>query len=193
MKSGRWTASEIKTLERLYPATRPEQLSKTMNRSHQSIYMKAFDLGLKKCPTYLAERENSGRFTSHNRPKGALLKNKSLPIGSIRLNSDGNHIIKFTNKYHHSESWKNWRTLLYHIWQESGRAVPANHFVAFKEGRKTTNPSNIHIDMLECVTMSQFTSRRSSTPKEVILLQREIRKALTEIHKSKKSATRRKK
>lgn len=184
MKPRQWTDDEIKTLKRLYPTTRPERLSEIMSRSRRSIYMKAFDLGLPKCASYLAKRENSGRFTSENRPEGVPIKTTPAPIGSLRLNSDGTYIIKFTDEHQHAESWRNWKTLLRHIWEQSGRTVPANHFVTFKEGRKTTNPHDINIDMLECVTMSQFVSRRNATPKEILLLQRDMREILMEVQKS---------
>lgn len=182
-----WTDDEIETLKRLYPTTRPERLSEIMSRSRLSIYMKAFTLGLSKCDSYLANPENSGRITSANQPNKGGQIFESAPIGAVRLNSDGTYVTKFIDEYRYPEAHKNWKPLLRHVWELSGRAVPDNQFVTFKEGRKTTSPHDINIDMLECVTMSEFMSRRNRTPKEVRRLQREVREILMEVQKSKQA------
>lgn len=179
MKQRQWTSDELKDLKRLYPTTGTRRLSEILSRSHYSIYMKAFNLGLKKCPSYLADPDHSGRFTRENRPTPR--NSKAMPIGTIRLNSDGVYVVKFTDEHRGN---KNWKSLLRHIWEQAGHTVPANHFIAFKDGRKTTAPHNISIDMLECVTMSQFASRNRAIPKEIQLLQRNMREILMEVQKS---------
>lgn len=190
MRRGRglvWTDSEVEILRMLYPTTSTGRLSEILNRSRHSIYMKAFVLGLTKCPEYLADPAKSGRFTRNSRPNGYpgnLLMNKPAPIGSVRLNSDGTFVVKFTDKHKDRQQYKNWMPLLRFIWEQSGRSVPDGEFVTFKEGRKTTDPDSITVEMLECVTMSECVARRNRRPKHIRQLESTIREILKETQRA---------
>lgn len=177
-----WTEGEIELLRKLYSTASARRLATILNKSRQAIYMKAFALGLNKSPEYLADPEKSGRFHGDSRPGGNpqnLIKNSAAPIGSVRLNRDGTFVVKFTDK-HKRNHHRNWMPLLRFIWESAGHKVPEGQFVTFKEGRKTTDPDAITIDMLECVTMGEFSSRRQRQPKHIQQMERAIREILRE-------------
>lgn len=184
-----WTENEVELLIKLYPNTSARRLSDIFNKSRQAIYMKAFDLGLAKSPEYLADPSKSGRFHGDSRPGGNpqnLIKNSAAPIGSVRLNRDGTFVVKFTDK-HKRNHHRNWMPLLRFIWESAGRTVPEGQFVTFKEGRKTTEPDAITIDMLECVTMGEFSSRRQRQPRHIRQMESAIREILKEVQRAGRS------
>lgn len=186
-----WSESEVDLLTKLYPDTDTKQVAQLLNRSVRSVYMKAFNLGLAKSPEYLDDPTNPRRFTKKHRPRGNEGKGLPIPspIGTIRINSYGLYEVKYTDKHRYEQAYKNWMPLLRFLWEGAGRTIPEGQFVAFKEGARTTNPHAISVDMLECVTMAEFSRRRSRQPKHVIEAEKTILEVLKEVHRARRTTT----
>ena len=84
LRSGRWTAAELATLRRLYPDVQTAEIARRLKRKTWSVYQRAYHLGLKKSPEYLASlpacrlRPGSGVGSASRFYKGQVPPNKGL-------------------------------------------------------------------------------------------------------------------
>lgn len=98
-----------------------------------------------------------GRMRETQFKRGQLPKNY-LPIGSLRVNSDGYLDRKISETGYGPRDWKSVHRI---VWEEAHGPVPAAHAVAFKSGRRTADVSKITLDALELVTRQELMLRNS--------------------------------
>lgn len=83
-----------------------------------------------------------------------------MPVGSLRVNSDGYLVRKIADitgaSQHH-----NWRSEHRIVWEAAHGPVPPGHAVIFKPGRRTVNVDEITPDALELVSRADLMRRNS--------------------------------
>lgn len=80
-----------------------------------------------------------------------------VPIGSLRVNSDG-YLDRKVREDHGSRNWVCVHRL---VWEEANGPTPAGHAVVFKPGRRTTSIDQITLDALELVTRAELMRRNT--------------------------------
>lgn len=93
-----------------------------------------------------------------------------LPIGSLRVNSDGYLDRKVRDKGLPQRRWEGVHRLL---WRKAHGPIPRGHAVAFRAGRRTTDLDKITLDALELVSRQELMRRNSyhtNYPKEIGLV-----------------------
>lgn len=93
------------------------------------------------------------QFKKGHRPMNAQ------PIGSYRITKDGLLQRKISNDK--GSNSKRWRSVHELVWVEANGAVPKNHIVVFKKGMNTTNPDEITIDKVECISRQELMRRNT--------------------------------
>jgi hypothetical protein len=180
-KRRRWTAVELELLRRNYADSRTAELATALDRKVEHVYAKANALGLVKSDAYLASadacrlRRGDNLGAAHRFAKGHVPANKGLrrpgfapgnmkktqfkkgqmphtwkPIGSYRINADG--VVEFKFSEEPGAYTKRWIPVHRKVWIEANGPVPAGHVVAFRPGRRTTDPALITLDAIELIT-----------------------------------------
>ena len=122
------------------------------------------------------------RFVPGNKPQ------TWQPIGTERIDKDGNLTVKVSDEGNRRDRWCPVHRL---VWIAANGPIPAGHFVVFKPGMKTAIKTEITLDRLECVTRSENMKRNSVHTKYPPELQRlaQLRGAITrQINKRQKEA-----
>jgi hypothetical protein len=91
-------------------------------------------------------------------------KNKWVPLGTLRLNADGQLERKIYDLGHGSRNWRGVHRL---VWEASHGPAPKGHVIAFKPGRKTAVLEHITLDALECISRAELVRRnhpRNTSP-----------------------------
>lgn len=109
------------------------------------------------------------------------------PIGSLRITRDGILERKITDDpaLYPARRWVAVHRL---VWIAAHGDVPKGHIVAFKPGRKTTDPARIALDDVELITMAENMRRNSvhNLPpalKEVVDLKRRLARRITTLER----------
>lgn len=98
------------------------------------------------------------QFAKGNRP------HTWLPIGTVRINSDGcleQKVEESDNRY------RAWMTVHRLVWIKANGPVPPGHLVVFKPGCKTNKLEEITLDVVECISRGENARRnhpRSRSP-----------------------------
>lgn len=89
-----------------------------------------------------------------------------VPIGSKRIDKDGNLTIKVADVGPRRERWQPMHRL---VWIAANGPIPDGCFVVFKAGQKTAQEEQITLDRLECVNRAENMRRNSvhRLPKEI--------------------------
>lgn len=169
-----WTDEETEILIRFYPDERGEEIADLTGHPLTSVYRKAKELGLKKSEAFkLSEKSGCikkgerrgigsefrkgvapwskgrkiatrGRAGETQFKKGQRPANVA-PVGEIRLTSKDRFMkIKVAEP-------NVWEFLHKKIWREAGRAIPAGHVLAFKDG----NRQNCVLENLEVRSLKE--------------------------------------
>lgn len=108
-----------------------------------------------------------GRMASTQFKKGTM-PHTWLPVGSYRINSGAGGLeYKFSDEP--GPYTKRWVPVHRKVWIEANGPVPEGHAVVFKPGRKTTDPTLITLDAVECITRRELMARNTvqNLPKEL--------------------------
>lgn len=186
MKAHRlWTPEEVQLVADRYTHTHTQELADMLGRPVDSVYRKAYSLGLKKDPAYLTiakpghdnliKHGLAGRFVkgqvSWNKGKkcpglgGATTFKKGnrphteMPVGSYRVRSDGYVEFKFSDLP--GPYTNRWITVHRKVWTEANGPVPPGHVIVFKPGMKTTEPHLITPERLELITYAENMRRNT--------------------------------
>jgi hypothetical protein len=180
MKRQKWTESEIATLTARYPNEKTDVLAKDMGMTVHRVYNKVFALRLKKTPEFLqaegmeraqsekfkASRFNAGHTTWNKGMKGLQIGGEETqfkpgnkpqtwkPIGSERIDKDGNLVRKFSDTGIKRNDWKPVHVL---CWEAAHGPVPAGHIVIFNDGNKR----NFDIGNLICLSRADLMNRNT--------------------------------
>lgn len=82
------------------------------------------------------------------------------PIGTVRLTHDGYAERKVTDDAAVTSS-RRWIGIHRLVWIEANGPIPRGHVVGFKAGMRTTEPSDITLDRLECITRIELMQRNT--------------------------------
>ena len=119
-----------------------------------------FDAGGRSVETRFKKGERCGA-ASHN----------WVPVGSYRINSEGNLDRKVTDL---GQGPRDWESVARLVWKEANGPLPTGHIVAFKPGRKTTVLELITPDAVEAITRAENARRnhpRNKSPELARLVQ----------------------
>ena len=172
-----WTGSEVAELRRLYPDMLTERVAEQLGRGLRSVRNKVHNLGLRKSPEFLASEQSSriregltrdgkrSNFPKGNKPWNAGKKGVNgisatrftpgnnphtwKPVGTERLNRDGNLARKVSDTGDKNADWKTVHRL---VWEAANGPTPKGSIVVFKRGMKTAVREEITLDRLECIT-----------------------------------------
>lgn len=180
-----WSEFELEVMRKHYPITSAANLAELFNREIYTVYAKAKRLGLAKSPEFLASpasgrtgfdgrgqggqfrkglvpankgKKFPGRVTPTTFQKGQVSVN-TMPIGSYRVNADGFVERKFAQVP--GPYTKRWIPAHREVWIAANGPIPAGHVIAFKPGKRTTDPAEISLEILECLTFAENLRRNS--------------------------------
>lgn len=102
-----------------------------------------------------------------------------VPIGSLRLSKDGYLERKVTDDPTLVPA-RRWVGVHRLVWMETHGQIPPKHIVAFKPGRRTTDPALITLDALELITLAENMRRNTlhNYPREIVQVH-QLRGAIT--------------
>lgn len=191
MTCDRWQKWETRLMREEYAETQNEAFARVLGRSVDSVSRKAYAMGLKKSPTFVAELRaklsESGRASrfgagltpwnkgANFRPGGRSAETQFrkgnrpqtwVPVGTYRINGDGYLDRKVTDEGRGPRDWVGVHRL---VWVAHNGPVPGGHVVVFKPGRRTTELEAITPDALECITRVELMNRNTvhRLPKEL--------------------------
>lgn len=180
MKKGSFSNIEVDILRQKYPHMSTIELAKEMKRDLDSVYRKAYALGLKKTAEYM-QTAASGRYVDSEPGKATRFKKghmpwnagmKGLQIGGEETRfkkgnephntkHDGAITIRTDNNgkdYKHIRVAKaKWMPLHRYLWQQENGQIPKGHNIAFKDG----NTLNCTLDNLELISNYELMQRNS--------------------------------
>lgn len=81
------------------------------------------------------------------------------PIGTLRINADG--VLERKVSDQPGPAHRRWHPVHRLVWEAAHGPAPAGHLVAFRPGRRTTDPDLITPDALELLTRAQNMLRNS--------------------------------
>lgn len=174
MGSKHWSQADKQALAALYPETSNEVLGRVFGKSPKAIGLMARSLGVCKSARYMAEevprikpgqapwnkgisldpggRSVETRFKPGNKPQ------TWLPIGSTKLDKQGNLICKVSDTGDKRADWIPAHRL---AWVAANGPVPPGHIVVFRPGMHTTEPDQITADRVECITRAENMRRNT--------------------------------
>lgn len=180
-----WSALEMALLRAEFAYTATVEMAVRLGRSYGSVAQHAARLGLKKSAAYLAGpaagrldgTDPRGRFPSGNTPwnkgrpfvaggrsaqtrfKPGRAPKNTLPIGSYRLTKDGILQQKISDRP--GPAIRRWTAVHRLVWEAAHGPVPRGCVVAFKPGRRTTDPAAITVDAVELASRAELMTRNS--------------------------------
>lgn len=206
-----WRDDELELLRTRYADTSTADLAREFGCKIHVVYAKAYKLGLQKSGTFY-ESPASGRMKPGDQRgagtrfvKGGISHNKHIkgydpggrsrdtrfkkgqrpvnwvPVGSYRVNSIGYLDRKIRDDRKGALNWEGAHRL---VWIEANGPIPRGHVVAFKSGRRTTDPKKITADALELITNAEngrrniFHNRYPRAIGELIHLKSQITKQI---------------
>lgn len=200
-----WTESEVSLLKIHYSNMRTEELAKLIGCTLNCVYHKAFQIGLRKSPVFMASCASGrlmpggevGKHTrfkpgqpSHNKGKKFPARGRAidtqfkpgstppniLPIGSERFSKDGYLQRKITETGYRPRDWVAVHDL---IWIAQHGPIPEGHVVVFRNKKRT----DIRLDNLEMISRAELMQRNSihrypEPVKEVIRLSGKLNRTI---------------
>ncbi len=172
----KWTTEKLCQLMRDYPDHPNKVIAEKLGCTESAVQNMAIKQGLKKSDQYMASVP--GGFPKGNQPWNAGKKGwqaggraretqfkkgqkpaTEVPVGSLYVNKDG-HVEKKVSDASGKRSAR-WRSVNELVWVEEHGPIPKDHVIRFKSGMKTTNPDEITVDKLECISRAENMKRNS--------------------------------
>lgn len=174
MSGQAWTPRDEIRLLGLYSDLTAQECAEILECSVSRVYSKAHAMGLKKSAKFSASpksgrldgvRGQSSRFkaghTSWNKGlkgvctggvetqfKAGAMPYNTMPIGSVRVTTEGYHQRKVANTGNNKTDWLN---LHWELWQKHHGEIPSGHMIRFVNGDK----SDIRLENLICISRAQ--------------------------------------
>lgn len=116
---------------------------------------------------------------------------KYQPVGAHRVIRDG--VVERKVSDDAGPAHKRWRGVHELVWIAANGPVPNGHIVVFRPGMKSTNPEEITIDHVECISRAENLRRNSvhrypQEIKDVIRARAVLNRRITHVEKHKRSA-----
>lgn len=182
----RWqpTRADIIMVQRHFATTRTADLAAALGVAYHQVAKLADKLGLRKSQEWLngpdSGRTDGQRGLGTRFQKGQKVWNKGLqlgsdwskatqfkpgqkpvnykPPGSLRVATAGYLQIKLHDTGYPPHDWVAYHR---HLWEEAHGPVPAGHLVVFRDGQRRTDPDEITLDVLECVSREEHMRRNT--------------------------------
>lgn len=176
-----WVALEL--VRRNFADSRTADLAEVLGVSYHQVAKLAKALGLKKDEAWLnaaggrtdGTRGLGTRFQKGQKGWNAGMKmgpdwcrstqfkpgsrpHNYLPVGSLRIESGGYLQIKLTDTGYPPRDWVMFHR---HVWMQAHGPIPARHMVVFRDGRRRTEPAEITLEVLECISQEQQMRRHT--------------------------------
>lgn len=184
----KWSDVDLRMLRDHFADSRTDDLAVALGRTYSQVAQKAAALGLKKSAAYLASpaahRLDGIKGASTRFQKGQAAWNRGLrgvvgvqeacratqfkpgsrphtwvPVGTYRLNADGLLDVKVSDDP--GPSRVRWQPVHRLVWERANGPVPAGCAIVFRQGQRTTDPTLITVERLECLTRSELMRRNS--------------------------------
>lgn len=164
---------------------RTQDIADALGVGYSQVVKLAKKLGLKKSDAFLnspaggrtgadPQRGASTRFSKGHAPwsKGKKIPNAGLktrfvpgqkpanhmPVGSLRVNSDGYLQIKLTDTGYPPKDWVMYHR---HVWEQAHGPIPPGHLIVFRTPDRPTQPEQITPEVLECVSRQEHIRRHA--------------------------------
>lgn len=182
----RWqpTRADIIMVQRHFSTTRTADLAAALGVAYHQVAKLADKLGLRKSEEWLngpdSGRTDGKRGLGTRFQTGQPVWNKGLrlgsdwskatqfkpgqkpvnykPPGSLRVATVGYLQIKLHDTGYPPHDWVMYHR---HVWEQAHGPVPAGHLVVFKDGRRRTDPDDITLEVLECVSREEHMRRNT--------------------------------
>jgi HNH endonuclease len=196
-----WTRLELELLRREYADGVTADIARALDRPLTHVYACAGRLGLRKSDAFAAS-DKSGRILkggklsqatqfkpglvpwnkgSHHVAGGRSAETRFakgnrphtwVPIGSLRINSDG-YLDRKVNDLP-GPSHVRWHPVHRLVWEAAHGPTPVGHVVVFKPGRRTTVEADIMLDAIELISRRELMARNTmhNMPKPLVELMR---------------------
>lgn len=143
-------------------------------------------------PGSTGSHPNSRRTQFKKGSMSGAAQHNYVPIGSLRITKDGYLERKITDDPNLYPA-RRWVALHRLVWEEAHGPVPAGHLVVFRPGMKTTEPGEVTLDRLECITRAENMRRNSyhNYPKEIaqaIQMRGALNRKIRNVEKHQRSA-----
>lgn len=182
MGAPKWHPDDEAMLARLYPNTPNETLGMLFGgRTARAIGLKARGMGLRKSEQFMAEHHtrikpgttpwNKGvkgstgtqdgcRATQFRPGRQPAEATNYKPIGSFRITKNGYLEQKVTDDQSVAPA-RRWVALHRLVWERVHGPVPHGHIVVFRPGMATTDPDQVTIDRVECISRRENMMRNT--------------------------------
>lgn len=193
-KRRKWAAEELEAVRKMYPSTDTTELAKKLGRTERSVYMRAYELGVKKSPAYLAETrdkllEEAGKKTRFDKgikpwntgkkgwQSGGRSKETQFKPGTLNGQAALNHApigserinkdgVLMRKVQEHGKRSEKWRPVHVLLWESVHGPIPDGHIVVFANRvQRDIRPEN-----LELISRAENMRRNSihRYPKELV-------------------------
>lgn len=183
-----WTEADRDLLRRHFPTMPTPELATLLGRTISTVYQNAYKLGLRKSDTYFAaglggrtgdgrgaatrfkpgqpswnkgQRYIAGGRSAETRFKPGQLPHTWRPVGAyrIRAGKSGGYLEqKITDTHYTPRDWVPVHRL---VWEAEHGAIPPDHVVVFRPGRKSLVLEEITLDAVELLSRQELMRRNS--------------------------------
>lgn len=184
-----WSAEQTAALTQLYPTMPGPQLAAMLGMTINTVYAKAWSLGLKKSHETIAQQARASMLNpSHPARKnqfqpGHNTWNKGKPFDSGgrshetrfkpgRAPSDAHNYLPIGSlriskdgylerktNDTHPTPARRWTAVHRLVWEAANGPIPAGYIVIFKSGQKTAIETELIVDRLECISRAEHAQR----------------------------------
>lgn len=180
----KWRPDDIalQIMREHFATSKTADIARALGVEYSQVAKLAAKMGLRKDPDWLNDhggRTGDGRgmgtrFKSGNVPwtkgkKGLLISPATTfkpghtpfnkrPIGSLRVHAGGYLQIKLTETGYPPKDW-----VMYHryVWEQAHGPIADDCVVVFRDHRRRTDPAEITVDVLECITRQELIARHT--------------------------------
>ena len=182
----RWqpTGADITMVQRHFATTRTADLAAALGVAYHQVAKLAMRLGVRKSEDWLngpdGGRTDGQRGLGTRFQPGQAVWNKGRtlgsdwcqatqfkpgqkpanykPPGSLRVAAVGYLQIKVHDTGYPPHDW-----VMYHryVWERAHGPIPAEHLVVFKDGKRRSDPDEITLEVLECVSREEHMRRNT--------------------------------
>lgn len=156
-----WAVADDAKLREMYPNTSNRTISDVLGRSYSAIKNRSIVLGLKKCPTYLADEApgcfrkgqeawnkginfNSGGRSVETQFKAGKMPANCQPVGTEIEDTYGYRKRKVRDDAPTGRTYQNWKFVHVIVWEQHNGPLPKGHLVRFRDGDiENVDPANL--------------------------------------------------
>lgn len=123
------TDEQRKAIKELFPHMETAQLAEMLGFTESQLIYFATKNGIKKSPEFRSAWARKNTIQSNAGYKKGYTPCNSRPIGSTRIDSQGNIVVKIAEP-------RVWILLHKKIWEDANGPIPDDHIIVYKDGNK---------------------------------------------------------